>query len=220
MPHVPMIPALYLRSETRAISALLLSALLLLLIGCGGGDSSSRDEPKMGDLPTASGPVYFLNQVGPSVDADFKREIALTEQQFTRDVNPRYGIDAHAVEYIGEPDPHKLTCILRPGPAMDFGDGRIGNTMIVGNWALIQYNETTINDGTYPARLNHGALDLAHFPLGQQYEAEDYSVDASGKVIQAKVDGKWWLCNWPIPLGTLDCNGNTGRADFLGNHKR
>ena len=174
-----------------------------LLSGCGGGGDSGSDS----DKPTPklqSGQaitVYMVNSAGAPAD-QFTREVGYADQQFSRDVSPRWGVEAHVAQ---------SSSVLSDQPCVELVGGPGGGPNGANSWLPLPgihgyscYNTVTIADGSWPARLDHVALNLLDTTLliGQQYEAMDYNpLDFS----QTQLDGLYWLCDFALPSG----------ADFL-----
>ena len=179
----------------------LLLGLALLLSGCG-GDSASDTTPDTAKLQSGQAiTVYFVNSAGAPAD-QFAREVAYADQQFSQYVSPIWGIEAHV---------SSSSSVLPDQPCVELVGGPGGGPNGANSWLPLPgmhgyscYNAVTIADGTWPARLDHVALNLLDETrlIGQPYEAIDYNpLDFS----QTTLDGLYWLADFAVPSG----------ADFL-----
>lgn len=187
----------------------------LLLAGCGGGESGHSSSKLQ---PGVSTTIYFSNEADAPA-SEFAAETEYTEQQFTRDVNPRYGSDAHAIRGVGG-----IVVHLKAQPPQSIGlvvsssnptphEEPVNSWMDPsGTFGVVCFNEKTIDN--WPARMNHVALNLLDKDklIGQRFEAHNYNpLDFT----ETKLNGKYWLCDWILPPGATNCRGIITQ-DWLG----
>lgn len=199
---------------------------LCMLAGCGGGEEKKEDPLKKGTGSLAAGStvtVLVINQVGDSIAPVLAREIAYVEQQFTRDVSPRYSVSAHCQLYTGAIDPSQPTIVVKAQEAQQV-NGLVGasttpqlilaNSWADGNLGVVCVNAKTAQD--WPMRVDHVALNLLDPAklIGQPYE--DVAYNPVSFSTAGLLDGYYWLCDWVIPAGATNAAGRTDSKDFAG----
>ena len=204
--------------------------LTISLVGCGGGSEESKKEDlKKGTgvlSPGSTVTVLVINQVGDSISDTLARSVGYIEQQFTRDVSPRYNVSAHCQLYTGPIDSSQPTILVKAQEAQQV-NGLIGssttpqlvlaNSYVEGNLGTVCVNAKTAKD--WPMRIDHVALNLLDTTklIGQPYEDVAYHPVTFSTA--GLLDGFYWLCDWVIPPGTTNALGKTDSKDFAGIRK-
>ena len=199
------------------------------LSGCGGGEEKKEDSLKKGTGVLSAGStvtVLVINQAVDSISPTLTRAISYIEQQFTRDVSPRYQVSAHCQLYTGALDSSQPTILVKAQEAQQV-NGLIGssttpqlilaNSFVEGNLGTVCINSKTAKD--WPMRIDHVALNLLDTTklIGQPYEDVAYHPITFSTA--GLLDNFYWLCDWVIPPGATNAFGKTDSRDFAGIRK-
>ena len=195
------------------VRLLLLSFLFLLLAGCGGGGDSTPATAPLALSPGRTVTVYMCDMAGAPAD-QFAAEVAYANDQFVNNVSPLYNVHASVVQ-TGSVDPNLPTVVLLAQPAQlvnTTGGQVLANSFGPdGNLGTVCYNAGTIQDGSWPERLDHVGENMLDRVLliGERWEAHAYNpADYSETVMTVgPLKGLYALCDFAIPAGALDAFG-------------
>jgi len=140
----------------------------------------------------------------------FAAEVMYANDQFVNDVSPLYNVRASVVQ-TNSVDPNLPTVVLLAQPAQ-LVDGVPANSFgPQGNSGTVCYNAGTIQDGTWPERLDHVALNMLDPSrlIGEQWEAHAYNPADYSETVMAvgPLKGLYALCDFAIPAGALNAFG-------------